>query len=358
MNNKRKVVLINYTLNFGGAERYISQIANFLSKKDIEVFIILLDNSPIDYDLEKGITVIQPSKDRPLGKWKKILYFIYIFKYIRVTVRSLNPTIIINTAFPIFILSAIGNMFPVVISIRCDPKKTGLIEGFKISNTIRKFFYKRAKVIIAQTEYAKSVLFEQFKHKKIITIPNFLNDFKDLEVQRVNEILCVGRLVKSKGQDYLLRAFSMIDNKDWKLILVGDGPEKSNLEELSHSLGLSDRVSFVGNQKEVNAYYQRAKIFAFPSLTEGFPNVLLEAMASGLACISFNCVSGPSEIIDDRNNGFLVEVGDIKDLSEKINLIINDEVFRDSISEQAINVRDKYNIENIGKQYLNIISKF
>jgi GalNAc-alpha-(1->4)-GalNAc-alpha-(1->3)-diNAcBac-PP-undecaprenol alpha-1,4-N-acetyl-D-galactosaminyltransferase len=358
MSFKSKVVLINYTLNFGGAERYTSQIANFLSKKGIEVFIILLDNSTIEYDLEKEITVIQPTKKRPQETIKKIFYFIYVFKYVRENVRKLNPTVIINTAFPSFIMAAIGNLFPVILSIRCDPQRIGLIEGFKISNTIRKFFYKRAKVIIAQTQYANEILFEQFRHPNIITISNFLYEYKELKIERENEILCVGRLVKSKGQEYLLRAFSMIHVKDWKLILVGDGPEKSNLEQLTHSLGLSDKVSFVGNQKDVNVYYQRAKIFAFPSLTEGFPNVLLEAMSSNLACISFNCISGPSEIINDGENGFLVEVGDIKELSEKINLLINDAAFRVSLSKQAIYVRHKYNIENIGEHYLNIISKF
>jgi GalNAc-alpha-(1->4)-GalNAc-alpha-(1->3)-diNAcBac-PP-undecaprenol alpha-1,4-N-acetyl-D-galactosaminyltransferase len=358
MSKKKKVVLINYTLNFGGTERYISEIANFLSKKDIEVYIILLDNSTVEYDLEKEITVVQPTKKRPEGTWKKIFYFLYIFRYVKCNVRKLNPAIIINTAFPAFIMAAIGNSFPIVLSIRCDPQKTGLIEGFKIPKILRKYFYKRAKIIIAQTQYAKEILFKQFGHNNIITIPNFLTEYKDLEIEKLNEIVCVGRLVKSKGQDYLIRAFSMIEHKYWKLILVGDGPEKSNLEQLTHSLGLSDRVSFVGNQKEVNFYYQRAKIFAFPSLTEGFPNVLLEAMASNLACISFNCISGPSEIINDGKNGFLVEVGNVRELSEKLNLLINDDAFRFSLCEQAIYVRHKYNIENIGKQYLNIISKF
>ena len=235
-------------------------------------------------------------------------------------------------------------MFPVVLSIRCDPKKTALIEGFKISNKLRKFFYKRANVIIAQTQYAKAILFEQFGHTNIITIPNFLNEFKDLKIERVNEIVCVGRLIKSKGHDYLIKAFSMVDNEDWKLIIVGDGPEKSNIEELTLSLGLSSKVLFVGNQKEVNAYYQRAKIFAFPSLTEGFPNVLIEAMACGTPVIAFNRGS-VNEVVDEHITGY--KVSDITEMENAVSKISF--IDRTTCRNKAL---ERFDVKSIAKQYL------
>ena len=156
----------------------------------------------------------------------------------------------------------------------------------------------------------------------------------------------------------MIKSFSLVDRNNWKLIIVGDGPQKQNLEDLTSKLGMNDNVLFVGNQKGVNYYYQRAKIFAFPSLSEGFPNALLEAMSSGLACISFDCVSGPNEIIQDGKNGYIVKVGDVFAFAEKLNLLINDDILRTKISQEAIYVREKYNIETIGKIYINIISKF
>lgn len=354
----KRVVFINYTLNFGGAERYISHLANFMSKHNIQVFIILLDNSPIKYDLDENIKIIQPSKDRPKSIWPKFFYFIYIVNYLRKSIKKINPSLILNTAFPVFILAIINRSLPIYVSIRCDPKNISLIEGFEIPNFVRKIFYKKANGIIAQTIYAKDTISKQLNHKNVITIPNFLVESEEIQVDKKNEIVFVGRLVKSKGVDFLIRAFSKLKKNNWKLIIVGDGPQKKSLESLVLNLNMNHKIIFKGNQKEVSSYYKRARIFAFPSLTEGFPNALLEAMSYGLACVSFDCVSGPSEIIQDGINGFLVENGNELALVEKLNLLIENEVLRNKISQEAIYVRKKYNIETIGKKYINILSKF
>ena len=95
-----------------------------------------------------------------------------------------------------------------------------------------------------------------------------------------------------KGQEELLRAFSRLrDPRDWRLMLVGDGPQRERLEALTDELRLGERVRFTGARKDVDALLARSSIFAFASLSEGYPNALLEAMASGLCCISFDCVA-------------------------------------------------------------------
>ena len=131
-------------------------------------------------------------------------------------------------------------------------------------------------------------------------------------------------------------------------------------KELKELAADDNRIVFTGfvQGRILNELYSNAYIYCLPSDLEGMPLSLLEAMSYGLACVSFDCVSGPSEIIQDGINGFLVETGNELALVEKLNLLIENEVLRNKISQEAIYVRKKYNIETIGKKYINILSKF
>lgn len=351
----KKIVLINYTLNFGGAERFISGLANFLSEYGYNVSIILLDKSSARYNINNSIEVFYPGFIRPSKRTVKIIYFFRLFIYLRKKVKSINPETVVNTAFPTFVLAAIGKMKPTIISIRCNPANTAMIEGLNMPLPFRNLFYKRAKSIIAQTDYAARILKKQFGHENICIIPNFLSTLKYDDLRREKQILFVGRLVKSKGVDFLINAFSFINNKEWKLVIVGDGPERESLENLAANFDCNTRINFAGIQSDINFFYQSSEIFAFPSFTEGFPNALLEAMAAPLACISFNCKAGPGDIIENGVNGILVETGNFTDFSAKLNDLMSNHDKREAYKKEAIKVRSKFHINKIGARYVNLI---
>nr|WP_278252245.1 glycosyltransferase [Deferrivibrio essentukiensis] len=148
-------------------------------------------------------------------------------------------------------------------------------------------------------------------------------EFKYLENE--NYIINVGSLCYQKGQDLLIKAYSKLDDiKDnYKLVLVGRGPDKDKLVNLTNELGLKDRVIFIDFQNNPYPFIKHAEIFVLSSRYEGFPNVLIEAMICGTPVVSFDCPTGPNEIIDNEVDGILVSSIDETKLSYSIqNLVV------------------------------------
>jgi glycosyltransferase involved in cell wall biosynthesis len=160
-------------------------------------------------------------------------------------------------------------------------------------------------------------------------------------------IVTIGRLSKEKGHQDLIQAFSKLKTLDWKLHIVGDGPEMKNLLKLAQNLSIEANVIFHGYKRDFLSILSSASIFVLPSYYEGFPNALLEAMSVPLACISSDCVAGPREIIKDGENGLLYETGNVEELYAKLQLLISDSELQVRIRNQALNVRDEYSSEKI-----------
>lgn len=131
-------------------------------------------------------------------------------------------------------------------------------------------------------------------------------------------LLCVGRLCPAKGQHILLESCAAMtkNGMDFKLVLVGDGPDRKSLEELAIKLGIMQHITFTGalGQLEVQSHYRKADIFVLPSFAEGVPVVLMEAMSMELPVVSTR-ITGIPELIDDEKNGLLSPPGDAAELS-------------------------------------------
>ena len=214
-------------------------------------------------------------------------------------------------------------------------------------NTILKLVLKNADDVIALTEDMKNGM-QKFCDKDILVIPNGidLETFKGLSREtartrleirdNANVILFVGRLHHVKGVKYLIKAMELIvrKNKNAKLMLVGDGEEREELESLVEKFGLKERVKFVGRvqNEEIPQYMVASDVLVLPSLSEGFPVTILEAMASGLSIVA-TTVGGLPEIVKDGENGFLVEPNNYGQIAEKVILLLEDEELRYKISK-------------------------
>jgi GalNAc-alpha-(1->4)-GalNAc-alpha-(1->3)-diNAcBac-PP-undecaprenol alpha-1,4-N-acetyl-D-galactosaminyltransferase len=169
----------------------------------------------------------------------------------------------------------------------------------------------------------------------------------------------VGRLIKTKHQDKLIEMFAKVSPPDWKLLIVGYDHLKQHhmerLKELSKDLNIDQRVVFMGKQDKIEEIYFKSSIFAFTSSSEGFPNVIGEAMAAGLPVIAFDCVAGPSEMITDGHDGYLIPPFDNVQFESKLAKLIGDENLREKLGSNGKKSIMKFSEDKICKAFSEFI---
>lgn len=182
-------------------------------------------------------------------------------------------------------------------------------------------------------------------------------------IDKVFNIIFIGFLEKRKGVDTLIKSIPYIDvkNIDVKIWICGDGPERENLEQLSHSLNVDDKVKFLGwiDSKKKNEILKDANVLVFPSQNEGLPMAILESLSYGVPVITTN-VGSISDVIRDGYNGYFIEVGDFKRISEYINGLLLSKSIYNFLSKNSItSIRNNYDndqyFKNIKDIYNNLV---
>ncbi len=343
------ICLVLPSLGAGGMERVMSILATYLGNiSNYTVTLILLTNGEDFFRLPESVKIVKPDFDHK--NYNRFSFTIKTFIYLRRQLKKYKPDTVLSfggkyNAF--VILAGIGLGLNIFVSDRSRP---GISYG-KFFDFLNPVLYKKVKGIIAQTAKAKAFTFQQTGHQNIQIIGNPVREIFAPDIQKENIILNVGRFIKSKKQDWLIDYFSSLKASDWKLVFVGEGKEMEACQKYAEASGCADHIIFMGNQKDVDTIYNKSKIFAFTSLSEGFPNVLAEAMSAGLACISFDCTAGPSDLIEDGINGFLIPEGDHDLYKKKLNLLIQDEKTRADFGKKALQTMQKFRAESIAQKF-------
>ena len=220
--------------------------------------------------------------------------------------------------------------------------------------------YKNLDALVTLTErdleaYGKAVGERTALH----AIPNAT---PDLGGQRSDgtprTVIAAGRLMRQKGFDRLIKAFAPVAeaHPDWQLVICGRGPKRARLERLINGLGLAGNVTLAGPVQDMGAAMADASIYAMSSRAEGFPMVLLEAMNAGLPIVSFDCPTGPREIVEDRRNGLLVRNADVDALSRALIEMIEDDELRRQCSEGALRTAERYSLDAIAPRWEALIA--
>jgi len=346
-----KILFIITSLGSGGAERVMSLLSNQFIKEN-EVFILTLSKDKIFYQIDENVQIKQLDLykhtnsiiDKFTNNFKRV-------SIIKKEIKKTNPDIVISFMTQTNIISIIASKLAnksIIVSERINydflKSKTWIL--------LRKFIYRYTNGLVVQSEYDKKRYNFVEKVKVIynpLTITNIIS-------KRENIILAVGRLDYQKGFDRLIQIYSKLKT-DYKLIIVGEGNERINLENQIKQLNLENKVFLVGRKSKIEEYYSKAKIFTLSSRMEGFPNVLAEAMGYGCACIAFDCLTGPSDIIKNNYNGYLIENNNLIEYQEKLQLLIDNEEKREIFSKNGLEIREKLDITKITNEWFNFIKE-
>ena len=351
----RKICLILPSMGAGGMERVMSQLASyFVQFSNYQVYLIILTKQQKFYSIPDNVTIIEPEFNYRGNA--RLIFTFRIMYFLRRKVKSLKPDYVLSFGGKynsFVILSLFKVRTRIFISDRSQP---GISYGLFL-DYINPLVYKFSHGIVAQTIQAKCALYKVTRHRNIKVIGNPISvEVNKSSVERENIILNVGRFISSKHQELLVDFFDEIDNKDWKLYFIGDGPKFDAVKERAQGARSSDRIFFIGKISNVAEYYQKAKIFAFTSVSEGFPNVLGEAMGAGLACISFDCLAGPADLIDNNTNGFLVPINAHTEYISKLQLLMEDESLIKKFSYNGKKKIEHYDLDKIGQSFLDFFN--
>lgn len=379
--NKKIVIFIN-SLDGGGAERVISTLLNNLVEK-YECHLILMENK-ISYELDSRINIISLDEKSNQNGIVKLLRLPIISYKLSKVIKKHNfsqITSFLYRANYVNILAKYLSKHKCIISERIAP--SSMYEDKSISSTISKFLirnlYNKADKIIPVSKAIENDLIENFGiyiKQEVIYNPYDIEKIEQLSkenvsyiIDRKKSIITVGSLGKRKNHSLLINAFSKIDDKEYKLYILGKGEEEDNLKNLVKELKLQDKVIFIGFDNNPYKYLAKCGIFVLSSNSEGFPNVLAEAMVCGCSVISTDCLSGPREILVPNSDvnfqlennielaeyGILIPIKNVDKLQEAMNLIINDESLRKSYQDKAKQRANDFRIDKIIKQYEEII---
>lgn len=333
----------------------MSELAHYFCRQpELEVHIILYGiKRDIFYKLPENLSIHKPGfvfNDK-VRTWST-LRTIY---WLRKEIKAISP----DTALSFgerwnnfVLLSTLGLKYPVFVSDRCQPNKS----FGALHDRLRNWLYPKAEGVICQTETAKDIYGNMFTHDNFVVIGNPIRKIARIaEIPKENIVLTVGRLIKSKHHDDLIRMFAEINPKDWKLIIVGDDAQKQKnrkrLEALIHELGIQGCVELAGKRTDVEDFYNRARLFAFTSSSEGFPNVIGEAMSAGLPVVAYDCIAGPGDLIAHGETGYLVKLHDKKQFKEALRKLIDSPGLREKFGTRAQLRMHNFSVDQIALKF-------
>ena len=358
---KEITVLIN-RLNSGGAEKVCVILCNELVKRGylVDLWVVGLDDTILSKKIDKNVRITNFKKESVRSSILPLSY--HLMKKTPPKIIVFNTELcllVILLKFILFTKTKIIFRSINTLSVALDTKT---LYRKKIVYPIVKKFLKATDFVVAQSEGMKEDLIKNYAiaatkiktiHNPAIVLEkretNFRTDSKE------NELVFVGRLVNQKGLPLLFEALTIVVQiiDTVHLTIVGEGPEMQNLKNLAEELKLTKVITFEGFKADVNKYLIKAKATVLTSYFEGFPNVLVESISLGTPVISFDCPSGPRDIIEPNVNGILVPFLNVELFAKALIEVLNGEMNFEI--NKIIASGEKFSLKSIVDKYEQIL---
>lgn len=340
-----KIFFLVNKLNNGGAERVVSVLANTLYKNGYSVSIAVFSSNDNDYPIENEIskTIIKNN-----GNTLDI-----VIRSLRYFLKQKFDIIIGFDILPNIICSILKLLKPchVIISERNAP---GQVKINLILKVARRLLYLLPDTIVFQTNEAMRYYSKRIIKKGKVIMNPVTEGIPQRNCKCEKSIVAMGRLTKQKNYPVLIKAAAIVHEKhpDCRFEIYGQGELENELKELSYDLGQSEYVFFKGYSQNVLEKIVNADIYVLTSDYEGLPNSLIETMCMGFPVISSDCpTGGPRELIVDGENGLLFRTGDPVDLASKIEVLLNDDIYKEKLGKEAEKLIEKVNSERIVREW-------
>ena len=339
----------------GGLPKVASTlILKFADKYDISIITVFHFQESYPY---KGKYFTLNLKNKYIGAIPKLIY-------LQKLIKSISPDIIISfMSFTSFWIIPIIYLFkidaPLIISINSNPDSQ-YKKRFYFKYFIKFLFpLKKVTAIVPVSKELKTILAQKYRISKLKIMPIYngvnIEKIKQMALEKIDnyekvfnnpsiiKFITVGRLSAEKGHKYLIEAFTKVLKKipNSKLFIIGEGKTRLQIEKMIQERNLKNSVTLMGFLYNPYNYISRSDIYVLPSLSEGLPYALIEALICKIPIVSTNCETGPNEILENGKYGILTKVADSDDLAEKMISLAKDEEIRahfSNISHQRIDI--------------------
>jgi glycosyltransferase involved in cell wall biosynthesis len=366
-----RLLIYIHSLENGGAERVVANLANHWASAGWELTVVTVASQATDfYGLHPAIRRI--SLDLAGNRRNLASGFVRTARRVRSlrrVLQSVRPDVAISamhTANVILSLAARG--LPELCAIGSEHNFPPKAPMGIIWETMRRHAYAGLAAVVALTHECASWLSCNSYARCVKVIPNPVSwPLSEQEPRIATEAFCaadrrillgVGRLSMEKNFSTLINTFARLAPRqpEWDLVIVGDGPLREDLQSQVRTLGLERRVSLPGRVGNMGDWYARADLYAMSSDFEGFPNTLVEAMAYGLPAVSFDCDTGPRDIIRHQVDGFLVAPGDEQGMESALGRLMEDDALRTAFSLRARQARERFSMTKIAGMWEDLFS--
>lgn len=339
-----EIVFYSGNLSNGGAERVLTILASMLADKGYNVTIITNKTSDKDYYVSDRVNLVvvdcKRSKFPKATFYHKLRRRLATIKFIRKYLKTKKPYAIIPFLDRCINESYLASRFlkvKFIPSLRYMPKLDD-----KMGNFLKKYVFARSSAVYFQTQSQKDYFSKKIQNKGFVLANPITQEILNagenkVYSKKIENIISVGRLNSKKNFKMVIDGviLSRKENPNLNLKIYGDGELFKELEEYIIKNNAQDYVKLMGKTNDIASSLLQADLFVLTSNMEGMPNALMEAMATGLPCISTNCPTGPKELLGDNERGILVDMGDTLSLSQEINKLVNDNDYAISLGKLA-----------------------